>query len=110
MSNKNMRTKFGISEVVGQVDPEDLKAYLVSNCQAAIIVLDGSSKLLSTTCTARYAKSPFAGPFDISGGKSLRPLVVRADFETLPSTATDRTAQLAENGLFGRDFHSMEFS
>ena len=45
MSNKNMKTKFGISEVVGQVDPEDLKDYLVSNCQAAFIALDGSSKL-----------------------------------------------------------------
>lgn len=42
----------------------------------------------------------FEGSFDISGGKSLRPLVVHADFEPLPSTAADRTAQLAENGLF----------
>jgi hypothetical protein len=47
MSNKNMRTKIGISEVVGQVDPEYLKDYLVSNCQAAFISLDGSSKLSS---------------------------------------------------------------
>ncbi len=45
MSNRNMRTKIGISEMVGQVDPEYLKQYLVSNCQAGFISLDGSSIL-----------------------------------------------------------------
>jgi hypothetical protein len=45
MSDKKLRTKFGVSEVVGEVNPEELKDYLVSNCQAAFIALDGSSKL-----------------------------------------------------------------
>jgi len=45
-----------------------------------------------------------AGNFDISSGKSLRPLAVRAGFEPLPSAAADRAAQLAENGLFESSF------
>jgi hypothetical protein len=45
-----------------------------------------------------------AGNFDISGEKSLRPLVVRAGFEPLPSAAANRAAQLAENGLFENGF------
>jgi len=45
MSDKKLRTKLGISEVVGEVNPEELKDYLVSNCQSAFIALDGSSKL-----------------------------------------------------------------
>jgi hypothetical protein len=49
MSDKKLRTKFGISEVVGEVNPEELKDYLVSNCQAAFIDLDGSSKLKTFT-------------------------------------------------------------
>jgi hypothetical protein len=44
MSSTSMRTKFGVSEVVGLVDPEYLKDYLASNCQAVFISLDGSSK------------------------------------------------------------------
>lgn len=45
MLDKKLRTKLGISEVVGEVNPEELKDYLVSNCQTAFIDLDGSSKL-----------------------------------------------------------------
>jgi hypothetical protein len=45
ISDKKLRTKFGISEVVGEVNPEELKDYLVLNCQAAFIHLDGSSNL-----------------------------------------------------------------
>jgi hypothetical protein len=44
MSNENLRTKISISEVFGELDPEQVKDYLVSNCQAAFISLDGSSK------------------------------------------------------------------
>jgi hypothetical protein len=45
MSSNNMRIRIGISDVVGQVDPENIKNYLVSHCSAGFISLDGSSKL-----------------------------------------------------------------
>jgi hypothetical protein len=43
MSDNKLKTKIGVSEVFGELSPEELKDYLVSNCQAAFISLDESS-------------------------------------------------------------------
>lgn len=51
ISSKDLRTKLSISEVFGELDPDELKNYLVSTCQAAVISLDGSSKLYISDLT-----------------------------------------------------------
>lgn len=59
MSNKSLRTKFSISEVVGEIDPEEMKDYLVSNCQAGFISVDGSSIVDSSYLMySKYADFP----------------------------------------------------
>jgi hypothetical protein len=99
MSNEQLNTKLSITEVVGEVDAEELINYISTKCDALKLHLDPRGLLIPPYATGRCTNR-FSGVLDSPLTDEHKSLVLSIEMDSLPIETSERVAQLVENGAW----------
>lgn len=100
--DKSIRSSFSVTDVLGEVNVDDLSRIIQDRCEAGHLRIDASSTTCptATVCSESKRADPsqiVAGSFAIT--EDTKPRVINVDFPALPSGA-ERPQRLLEHGAF----------